>query len=194
MQRRWTGVLVCVVVCGLSAACSGAPTTRAGEGAASTPPDAAVSTTPTPGPGEPSDAAPVMPALAREHSTAGARAFVRYYIAVLNDATANGTGRLLGRVSTKDCFVCTSIARHIESMARAGGQQVGAAWHVRRMDLLPTDGPSHTNLSARLHIDAGTSQLSRAARVERLRAQTVVDSFFLVWLDGRWLLRNLVPL
>ena len=41
MQRRWTGVLVCVVVCGLSAACSGAPTTRAGEGAASTPPDAA---------------------------------------------------------------------------------------------------------------------------------------------------------
>lgn len=51
----------------------------------------------------------VVPAAAREHSDAGAEAFVRFYIDQLNVSWTTPTAQLLGALSEPDCASCASL-------------------------------------------------------------------------------------
>lgn len=147
---------------------------------------------PTTSPTNPGGATePVLPARAKQQSTAGAKAFVRYYIDVLNHAHKAESTKLLQSVSSPDCQVCAVIGNSIEEMRRRGGRQRGAEWTARSVAALPSNGPDQLNFVVRLHIDSGTSKRSRHAELKRINAEDVHDVFNLVWHRHSWLLHDL---
>jgi hypothetical protein len=91
-----------------------------------------VSTTPAP---------PVMPDAAKANTKAGAIAFVRYYVELINHAQATGETDGTTRVEDRSCNSCTRVRRTVEDIYTSGGRIDGGAWNVtitsasRRPDL-----------------------------------------------------------
>src|SRR5689334_8294933 len=93
--------LLTLTACSGSADPSPPPTTR------STPTSAAPSPTPSP-------TVPVMPEAAKAHTTAGAKAFVRYFWQVVNYAQATGdTAAIAAMTDSKSCSQCNAGIKSI---------------------------------------------------------------------------------
>jgi hypothetical protein len=189
-MRRAIGAAVTSAVCclALGSCSSDAGTATPARASSSSPRTASVSPDTS---GRPTE--PVMPALAKQHSTAGAKAFIRYFVTVLNYShRAHSTDRLR-TLSADDCLVCTVIARSIDAMHRSGGQQTGAEWNCLNVASLPRTDPRGRNFVAQIHIRAGKTQRSRGAVTQTIRQRVVHDDFFLLWRAGTWLLQDLRP-
>jgi hypothetical protein len=141
----------------------------------------------------PRDTPPVMPPLAKEKSTAGAKAFIRYFVEVLNYSHVAESTQRLRRLSASDCAVCKAIASAIEEMRRRGGRQEGAEWVILGLGSLPSSESNLFNLVADIRINRGSTRRSSGAQIQHIRAAQVHDDFFLVWQTGTWLLRDLRP-
>jgi hypothetical protein len=83
-----------------------------------------VSTTPAP---------PVMPEEAKANTKAGAIAFVRYYIALVNHAQATGDLAGLAGVEEPPCKSCTDGRSYLSKIYDAGGHVAGGRWTARDM-------------------------------------------------------------
>jgi hypothetical protein len=117
-MRRWLlGAMACLVVL---AGCGGDPKAEPSP----SPSTAPVSTTPSP-------TAPVMPAAASENTKAGAIAFVRYYIELINHAQATGDVGRLQAVEDASCKSCTNGRKYLATIYGAGGHISGGAWTVQ---------------------------------------------------------------
>jgi hypothetical protein len=136
---------------------------------------------------------PVMPALAKQHSTAGAKAFIRYFVSVLNYSHHAHSTTRLRTLSADDCLVCAVIARSIDAMRRSGGQQTGAEWNCLDVASLPGTHPRGRNFVVQIHISRGKTQRSRGAVTQSIKQSVVHDDFFLMWRAGTWLLQDLRP-
>jgi hypothetical protein len=88
------------------------------------PSTAPVSTTPSP-------TAPVMPAAASENTKAGAIAFVRYYIELINHAQATGDIGRLKEVEDPGCKSCTNGRNYLAMIYGDGGHISGGVWTVQ---------------------------------------------------------------
>ncbi len=97
------------------------------------------STTPTTTGQEPPPRPPKLPAVAKEKSSAGAKAFVQYYMGVLNYSWHIGSGTLARRYSTSDCIACRGIARSIDAMNHEGGFYRGGEWAAASPVLIPSE-------------------------------------------------------
>ncbi len=137
--------------------------------------------------------APFMPAAARRQTTAGGKAFVKYYIGVLNYAGASLSTDLLDRLSTGDCEVCHVLRDFTDRMRRRGGMQVSGAWTGLRIQVLPRNDPSERNFVVHIHVHRGTEQRESTSTPQRIKAQTVYDVFALKWHAGSWRLADLYP-
>jgi hypothetical protein len=80
----------------------------------------------SPGPEE-----PTLPAAAVGADRAAARAFVAYYVELINYAQATGNVAGLRRASTQDCRACRATTRSVSKLYREGGQIEGGAWRIR---------------------------------------------------------------
>src|SRR6188472_1118800 len=94
MRGRHTLAAICGVLCLLLAGCGGSPEPKP-------PPKTEPSTSPSP-----SATPPVMPAAAKEKTKAGAIAFVRHYIGLINYTQATGSTAELAQSETSDCNTC----------------------------------------------------------------------------------------
>jgi hypothetical protein len=81
-----------------------------------------VSTTPSP---------PAMPDAARANTKAGAIAFVRHYIDLINYAQATGDVGPLAAVEDAGCKSCTSARDGVRKHYASGGTVKGGNWHIR---------------------------------------------------------------
>lgn len=134
-----------VVLLGLSA-CSGTPEVPAQTSISLGTPSTLASTTPSPSASpsataSPSDAyepatstspaknvpKPVMPALAKEKSFEGQKAFIKYWFATYNYAFDTGDASLMDQASAEDCGFCSAVSKGARQMYvtrgvwRAGG-------------------------------------------------------------------------
>lgn len=116
MRRSLVGALAALL---LLAGCGGDPKADPSP----SPSTAPVSTTPSP-------TAPVMPAAASENSKAGAIAFVRYYIELINHLQRTGEHALLDSASLPTCKSCNSVTRAAGAIYSAGGRVEGGAWSI----------------------------------------------------------------
>jgi hypothetical protein len=64
------------------------------------------------------------------------QAFVRYYVQVLNDATADGDTQRLREISAQHCKSCHAMRRTIERIYRAGGHIESNGWIIKQIKLL----------------------------------------------------------
>jgi len=75
--------------------------------------------------------APTLPAAATKHTRAGAEAYVRYYVDVLNYTTTNGDPAALAKISPKDCLGCQSILKVARSNFESGSTVKGGLWTIK---------------------------------------------------------------
>ena len=130
-DRRLRRAVALLAACALltTAGCDGDPdqgaSTSAGESSSS--PEPSSPATPR-GPDE-----PTLPAEAAGASPKAAKAFVRYYVELLNYAFITGNVTTLRRVSTSDCSGCQDYVEFISDLYSSGGFYTGDGWRVERV-------------------------------------------------------------
>src|SRR5689334_7529083 len=88
---------------------------------------------PSPSPSSPSSSsttpAPrVMPEAAKANTKAGAVAFAKYCIALINHAQATGDVEALAAVEDPDCKSCSKVRHSVTRIYGAGGSIAGGTW------------------------------------------------------------------
>lgn len=71
---------------------------------------------------------PVMPAAAKAKTKAGAIAFVKHYVTVLNYATFSGETGEAHALDGGGCTSCSRMLKSIETIYQHGGHVEGGAW------------------------------------------------------------------
>jgi hypothetical protein len=100
-----------------------------------------VSTTPSP---------PAMPEAAKANTKAGAIAFVRHYVDLINQAQSTGDVSGLSTVEGQGCRSCSSGREYIGSVYGSGGHIEGGRLRVRIIDALPNAAISGWTIDAKL--------------------------------------------
>jgi hypothetical protein len=96
--------------------------------------------TPTAPPSIAADPTPALPAATAKRNAEGASAFVRYWIELLNFATATGTTVELKRFSDGRCTSCRAAAEKIELVYSRGGDIESHGWVVGDLDVSRVEG------------------------------------------------------
>lgn len=73
---------------------------------------------------------PSLPLQATRNTKAGAAAFVRHWVSVLNYAGETGDTAELRSLSTRDCVRCAALWEGINGVYQAGGRIEGGGWTV----------------------------------------------------------------
>ena len=89
-------------------------------------PSPPVSSTPTPAP-------PALPPAATANTKAGAIAFVKHYIDLINYAQATGDVAPLKAESSNTCKSCNSVSEVAQSIYAEGGHISGGRWRIKAM-------------------------------------------------------------
>lgn len=118
MSRRLIGVVVLLVAL---AGCGGDP--QADPPPSPSPSATPVSTTPS---------APAMPDAAKENSKAGAIAFVRHYVELINHLQRTGDNAPLRDASLPTCKSCKAVARAAGAIYGVGGHVEGGDWSITK--------------------------------------------------------------
>ncbi|MBZ5737327.1 DUF6318 family protein [Nocardioides mangrovi] len=118
------------LVLGVASCGEGAPEPRR---APSSPATSSVATSPT------TEPIPDMPEAALGHGESAARAFVNYWLTVLNYSIESGDTTRLRSLSADRCKSCALIAQTIDDTYSAGGEMSGGLWEPRSVRPLPLD-------------------------------------------------------
>jgi len=150
---------------------------------------------PDPGAGKdadsPAPAQPTMPAVARDHTDAGAVAFVRYFYEVQNYAMATGDVDQLEALASEACRECRE---DVASFAAGDqlGHWVGGNRTVDRTDEVPPGDIGHwaahvtgSDAPATLVLDDGQRKAYDGGPFEL--------DLYLVWKAGGWAVHWMIP-
>jgi hypothetical protein len=134
----------------------------------------------------PAPVMPEMPAAARQKTTAGAKAFVRYYIDVLNYSHASQLTMLLRSLAANPCQVCEILSDAIDEMHRRGGFQHGGFWDVEDVSALPTSKLQHQNLLVNIRVEPGDVKRFRRDTLHHVREDRLTYIAELAWQRRSW--------
>ncbi|WP_140399986.1 DUF6318 family protein [Aeromicrobium sp. PE09-221] len=101
---------------------------------------------------------PAMPELAADDSPAGAEAFARHYIEVLNYSALTGDTAELENLSADDCTGCAKYIELYRSTYQNGGFFTGGEWTVEAVALNSRN--STHEVTADISASAGSSKKS----------------------------------
>jgi hypothetical protein len=82
-------------------------------------------------------AAPTLPAEARGTGAKAAKAFVRYYVSLINHAASTGDTVAARRYTASKCRSCEAILAKVDDVYANGGQILGSGWSIRNMSYKP---------------------------------------------------------
>ncbi|HEX2893408.1 MAG TPA: DUF6318 family protein [Marmoricola sp.] len=173
MTRRLIGVVVLLVAL---AGCGGDPKSEP-------PPSPSPSTTPV----STTPSAPAMPDAAKENTKAGAIAFVRHYVELINYAQATGDTSALAAVEDTGCASCARGRKYLDRVYRGGGHVAGGTWTIRTAQAKS----SGENWAVTVVGDFAPSDVFLAANATPKHADggpTLTN--FVVWNDGNWKVRK----
>ncbi len=129
---------------------------------------------------------PRLPAAARVHSSAGAAAFFRYFMALYDYSYAANDARPLLAVSDKGCIFCGSVKTNVARYLAAGEHNLGGVTTVVAVIGGP-EQPGGVVVNALIDRTGSTVAGADGIDVEsfrptsKLRMDTAVR-----WVDGRW--------
>jgi hypothetical protein len=123
MTRLLGAVVLLLVLAGCGGDPKADPTTTP-----STPATSPASTTPSP---------PVMPEAAKANTKAGAVAFVRYYVELINYAQRTGVIDELAKIEDAACASCTKVRETLTDIYGSGGHIQGGDWTAKVQSAAP---------------------------------------------------------
>ena len=126
---------------------------------------------------------PSLPAEADDKTGAGAAAFVRYWVQVVNFAQASGDVSLLETLDDSQCVGCRGVVKAIRRPYSSGGHIEGGAWRVGRLRELPLDFGADWAGFAKSRTDAQTIVTADGARSSYAGGPFSLYAY-LAWDDG----------
>lgn len=147
--------------------------------------------TSTPETSEPTAAAPDMPAEASEPTAAGAEAFVRHWIDLINLAYASGDTSPVTEISGPTCKVCSTTVERIDSVYSQGGRIEGAQMSLDRVASPAPDASNLVSVSAALAQAPGEAIASDGARTAIDGSPQRSVAFVMVFENAAWQLRGI---
>jgi hypothetical protein len=191
-MRRAIGAAVTSALCCLAlSSCSHDASTATPAPPSTTSRGSAAPTPATPD-ASPRPTEPVMPPLAKHHSTAGAKAFIRHYIAVINYAFAGTDPSPLRGISASNCASCKQLIAISARLARNGGKQVGGEWATTSIHSSVLNG-SRRYFIVDAQVARGFSQGNPAGPRHVIKRHRIQAQLQLVWHSSHWLLADLGP-
>jgi hypothetical protein len=157
----------------------------------SSPPPTGQTTTRASTTADPGDEPPVLPDAAKAQTTAGAKAFVTYFVDTVNYGYLQQDPAPLEEASAKTCLVCRALVKNISYLKRQGGKQVGGEWAVTNIDSLATNGQSEQVLLSTIKVQPGRSRTSADDRFKPIPASRAFYEIHVAWSGGRWLTTDL---
>lgn len=153
-------------------------------------PQPAPSTATTPSPSSatssPPVAVPQLPEAATVGDAAGAEAFVRHWVDVLNYAYQTGDTAPLDAITLPDCELCEGSAADIENVYRSGGLLEGGVVTVDLVRSPPPDADGTVIVSTR-YAQADLINVSEDGIRETLPGFPAENAgFVLDYVDGSW--------
>ena len=171
MRRLLVGAALLLV-----AGCGGDPTPSPSPSAPSSPVSSSpVSTTPS---------APVMPEAAKANTKAGAVAFVKYYVKLINYAQATGDVDALAMVDAEDCASCANARRALSEIYQGGGHIEGGALHASVMSTARR--PEVNGWTVFLGVSYGPQSIVRPQGTETLSGGKNLMTIVVRQVKGAW--------
>jgi len=150
-------------------------------------PSATTATTATPS----SAPVPVMPAQASADTRAGAIAFVRYYVELINHLQSTGDGAPVVAVSAKGCRSCEAVVAAARALYAAGGRVNGGAWSI---DDTVARHPSPTTWAVRVAGQLAPSTFTKSGSdTPTTRPGGKADARFVLTFDRTWKVLQWLP-
>ncbi|MCW2791816.1 MAG: hypothetical protein JWO76_914 [Nocardioides sp.] len=155
----------------------------------STSPSNTGSPSPTPtGPVE-----PTMPAAARQHTAAGAKAFVKFYWEMVNYAQVSGVLQPLVRLGDENCGACSGGVDFLRKIFNAGGVVRGGAVTVSNLEAIRVKAGSHVSwrvladvTNTRQVVDLPGKRKDETYPAGKLSLQLIIDPQPNGWTVGYW--------
>ena len=177
--RGGSAALVCSVLVTTLASCDSAAD---GEPTPAPVPSTTTATTSAP----PSPSAPTMPADAQGTSAKAAKAFVRFYIALINHAMATGETTELRAASADGCESCNAVIGRVEDVYAQGGHIKSKGWAVRSIQLVPGTAGAHPSLDIGLRLSPQRVYKAPDAAPERFPGGRLPITIGLEQIGSRW--------
>ena len=178
MRRFVVGAALLVLVV-LVAGCGGDPKADPSPSRSSAP---SASSTPMPTP-------PALPDAAKANTKAGAIAFVKYYVELLNYLEATGDDEPALAVSADACKSCQAVVRAARAIYDSGGHMEGGAWTVHEVTASqPTPGLWSVRIRGQLApstVFESSTSTPKSGTGGRADAEFFV-SYTTVWKVGQW--------
>ena len=146
--------------------------------------------------GEPSsraslDSPPVMPSAAMGRDARSARAFVQYWIAVLNYSGPAGRSARLRRLSGSTCVDCDAIADAIDTVRQNDGRIYGRGWSVARSVIVPSPRSNMARVAATVTVNPQIVVEQRGSKPRRFAGGRGLKVFDLRVTSDGWLVDHL---
>lgn len=134
--------------------------------------------TPTPSATTPTPTAPALPTAATKHTKAGALAFAKHYIALINYAQATGDTDEMRNAGGRRCRSCRQLRQTVETIYSSGGTIDGGAWRVRKvLGVIPNADTDGFNVEAVIRF--GPQVIRRGGgKVQQLKGGTGAITVF----------------
>jgi Family of unknown function (DUF6318) len=126
-----------------------------------------------------------------EKSKAGAVAFARHWVDLLNEAQVTGQVARLRATSTSQCVTCQDLAEQLESLYAKGGRVETDGWNVLLVG--PPQGVAGGSAEVTIRVARAPQRVYDGdGPPERFVADRSTFSAGLVWKNEQWLMDELV--
>ena len=129
---------------------------------------------------------PELPKLARSATKAGAKAFVAYYLELLNYAAHTGDVAPIRRNSTPGCQACREEARGWEQLYANGGWAKGGELSITRLRAMTPAQPEDVYVGVTVARAEGRFKAGPNAPVKTVPADVADLDYYLVRVRGGW--------
>lgn len=194
-MRRYLGLVVSAFCCLGLVSCSSnstagdPPTSGTTTSAATSPLSPSASPTSTSPHTDP--APPRLPALAKERSTAGAKAFVRYYISALNHAWLSQSTNDLQLLAASACQQCARIGHGIDDIRLHHGDTRGATWGARSLVSIPAQPRTQPVIHVAIATRRGAWKPSSKVDWRPIHSSVNQWDVHLNWQQDKWIVARL---
>jgi hypothetical protein len=129
-----------------------------------------------------------VPAAARAHTKAGAEAFVRFYIDLVNEASIAPLAGVVVPLSDTGCVACKNIEADLQDLVAKDRRYAQRALAIQGLGPVTETGDGQWVLPMTLRQSATDILDSSGQRVDVVQAQTFRRSVAVVWRVGRWVM------
>jgi hypothetical protein len=128
---------------------------------------------------------------ARAQTPAGAAAFTRFYLGLINDAYRTGASEPLRRYAGPACASCTSIAAAVDDIYDKGGRADGGRLSVKRIAATGISPTTQPTVVADVAVSS-FRQIDGSGRVvDHVAARQTVLLVDVEWLNGTWRIKGI---